>query len=99
MPDLSSPNSIPYVPPWQKDRDWKTRAAQPASSSGAQGTVPSDSKSLSYDAAERDFKNVFAIKSQVDKEQIIRHWRNVHGGSREDAMRRLVEQWRHDNRS
>lgn len=99
MPDLSSPDSIPYVPPWQKDLNWKTRAVQTANSSSPQGDVQPDLEPPSYEAVERDFKNVFAMKSQVDKEQLIRHWRNIHGGSREDAMRRLVEQWRHDNRS
>lgn len=98
MPDLSSPDSVPYVPPWQKDRNWKTRATQTADSSPPQATVQPVSKTHTYDAVERDFKNVFAMKSRVDREQMILHWKNVHGGSREDAMRRLVEQWRHDNR-
>jgi len=97
MPDLSSPGSVPYVPSWQKDSNWKAQA-QTASSSGQQDTVLSDSGTHVYDAVERDFKNIFAIKSRADKEQMIGSWRNIHGGSREDAMRRLVEQWRHDNR-
>ncbi len=62
-------------------------------------TSASPREKSTYDEIEREFNLVFAMKSRVDKERMITHFRNFHGGSRVDAMRRLVEQWRKDNRS
>jgi hypothetical protein len=53
----------------------------------------------SYNEAEREFNSVFALKSRVDKESMINHLRKVHGGTREQAMRRAIEDWQKDNRS
>jgi hypothetical protein len=68
-------------------------ATQSRSTSSRQATNDS------YDAIEREFKNVFALQSMSDREHMIRQWLSVHGGSREGAMQRLVENWRKDNRS
>jgi hypothetical protein len=52
-----------------------------------------------YNEAEAEFTSVFALKSRVDREAMIAHIRKAHGGTREQAMRRAVEEWRTDNRS
>lgn len=52
-----------------------------------------------YASVEREFKNVFAMKSMADREEMIRRSRNRYGGSRVSVMRRLVEEWRKDNRA
>jgi len=92
MPDLSSPNSKPYIPPSQRDGSAKRSVDEGGASALA-------AQSRSYDESERDFNLVFAIKSRVDKEHMIAHWRKFHGGSREAAMKALVDEWRRDNRS
>ncbi len=43
---------------------------------------------------QREFDNVFAMKSATDKEQMIRSWLARRSGSREEAMKQLVEDWR-----
>lgn len=95
MPDMSSSDSVPYISPATRDRNWlKIRKQEDENAKLAQ-----DAESRTYDVAERDFKNVFAMKSMVDRETMIKKWRNLHGGTRAMAMTRLVEQWRHDNRA
>jgi hypothetical protein len=73
-------------------------AASTAAVEPATPDSPPKDATAAYNAAERDFKNVFAMKSMADRETMIRSWRTVHGGSRENAMTRLVEHWRQDNR-
>ncbi|MDB5579172.1 MAG: hypothetical protein JWR80_4348 [Bradyrhizobium sp.] len=97
MPDHSSPDSIPYVQPRVRDSLWaKQRSATSSTSTAAQEAAP---ESANYASIERDFKNVFAIKSMADRETMIRTSINIHGGTRAAAMERLVAQWRHDNRA
>jgi hypothetical protein len=62
--------------------------------------MPDQSRiSASYNEAERAFKSVFAMKSMADREALIAQVRKVHGGTREQAMQRAVQEWQRDNRS
>jgi hypothetical protein len=62
--------------------------------------MPDQSKIQSdYDAVEKEFNNVFAMQGRVDKERMITASRRTHGGTRAETMRRLIDQWRRDNRS
>jgi hypothetical protein len=62
--------------------------------------MPDQSKiKADFDAVEKEFNNVFAMQGRVDKERMITLSRRTHGGTRAETMRRLVDQWRRDNRS
>jgi hypothetical protein len=99
MPDRSSSDSEPYVAPSQRDAMWRSRVAANARQAQTNARAAAEAKSSAYDAAERGFHNVFAMKSRFDREHMVKDWQKVHGGSREDAMMRLVENWQRDNRS
>ncbi|WP_143035328.1 hypothetical protein [Bradyrhizobium sp. Rc2d] len=95
MPDLSNPNSYRTFPR-RNETDAGTMNNVHRS---IHVKVTFGDNSGQKDNIEQSFLNVFAIKSAADRERMIAHWMSHHGGSRTDAMRILVEQWRRDNRS
>jgi hypothetical protein len=47
---------------------------------------------------ERDFNNIFALRSKVEREKIILYYEKKFGCNRTEAMRRAIEDWKKDSR-
>jgi hypothetical protein len=50
-------------------------------------------------AVEKEFKSVFAIKADSDRERMVAAYMQDRGLTRSEAMQLLIDQWRRDNRT